>query len=54
MSLFPSSSLSRHISTSSTKFRDVVDRKLMLKSMPKEDQGTAGEKAVDIDTLITG
>lgn len=28
------------------------DRKEMLASMPAKDEGTAGEKSVDIDTLL--
>ncbi|KAH8310428.1 hypothetical protein KR044_001328 [Drosophila immigrans] len=32
--------------------RKVEDRKEMLASMPAKDEGTMGEKSVDIDTLI--
>ncbi|XP_060646626.1 LOW QUALITY PROTEIN: small ribosomal subunit protein uS11m [Drosophila sulfurigaster albostrigata] len=32
--------------------RKVEDRKEMLASMPAKDEGTLGEKSVDIDTLI--
>ncbi|KAH8359108.1 hypothetical protein KR093_004295 [Drosophila rubida] len=32
--------------------RKVEDRKEMLASMPAKDEGTIGEKSVDIDTLI--
>lgn len=28
------------------------DRKEMLASMPAKDEGTAGEKSIDIDTLL--
>lgn len=43
----------RGLFTSGTQHRDVDDRKLMLKSMPVGDEGTAGENSVDIDSLIT-
>lgn len=42
----------RTISTSSTFFRDVVDRKEMLRSLPATDEGTVGEKNVAVDSLI--
>lgn len=32
--------------------RDVVDRKEMLRSLPKIDEGTAGEKAGEMDILL--
>lgn len=32
--------------------RKAEDRKEMLASMPAKDEGTAGEKSVDIDTLL--
>lgn len=44
---------SRGLFTSGTQHREVDDRKLMLKSMPVVDEGTAGESSVDIDSLIT-
>ncbi|KAF7278835.1 mitochondrial ribosomal protein S11 [Rhynchophorus ferrugineus] len=43
---------SRTICISSTYCRDVTDRKEMLKSMPVIDEGTAGEKSLDMDLLI--
>lgn len=42
----------RPISLTVPQFRDVVDRKEMLKSMPAIDEGTAGEKAQGIDSLL--
>lgn len=42
----------RTISLTVPHFRDVVDRKEMLKSMPAIDEGTAGEKAQGIDSLL--
>lgn len=30
----------------------VEDRKEMLASLPAKDEGTAGERSIDIDTLI--
>ncbi|CAH0550559.1 unnamed protein product [Brassicogethes aeneus] len=38
--------------TSAANLRDVTDRREMLRSMPAADEGTAGEKAVDVDSLI--
>lgn len=35
-----------------TALRKAEDRKEMLASMPAKDEGTAGEKSVDIDTLL--
>lgn len=32
--------------------RKVEDRKGMMASMPEKDEGTSGEKSIDIDTLI--
>lgn len=32
--------------------RKAEDRKEMLASLPAKDEGTAGEKSVDIDTLL--
>lgn len=43
----------RNFTITQRKLREVEDRKEMLKSMPKKDEGTAGERLVDIDTLIT-
>ncbi|XP_063918905.1 small ribosomal subunit protein uS11-like [Zophobas morio] len=34
------------------RFRDVIDRKEMLRSVPKMDEGSVGEKVLDVDTLI--
>lgn len=31
----------------------VEDRKQMLASLPGKDEGTVGERAIDIDSLIT-
>lgn len=42
----------RSISTSVKLLRDVEDRRLMLRSLPTKDEGTAGEKSVDIDSLM--
>ncbi|TMW45450.1 hypothetical protein DOY81_009467 [Sarcophaga bullata] len=36
----------------STTLKKAEDRKEMLASMPAKDEGTAGEKSVDIDTLL--
>lgn len=33
-------------------WRKAEDRKEMLASLPAKDEGTVGEKTVDIDTLI--
>lgn len=46
------SPLSRSICTTSILRRDVEDRREMLRSMPAPDEGTIGEKAVDIDRLL--
>lgn len=43
----------RSFSVTQFKQREVEDRKEMLKSMPRKDEGTAGEKLLDIDTMIT-
>lgn len=43
---------SRTISTTLTNYRDVVDRREMLRSVPTKDEGTVGEKTVDIDSTI--
>ncbi|KAK5648300.1 hypothetical protein RI129_003192 [Pyrocoelia pectoralis] len=40
------------ITTTAVKFREVEDRRLMLRSLPAPDEGTAGEKAVDIDSQL--
>lgn len=42
-------SASLHISSVMKK---AEDRKEMLASMPAKDEGTAGEKSIDIDTLL--
>ncbi|CAH2005783.1 unnamed protein product [Acanthoscelides obtectus] len=39
------------LSVSSVQCREVTDRREMLRSVPTLDEGTAGEKAVDIDSL---
>lgn len=39
----------RTLFTATTRFREVVDRKEMLKTVPKLDEGTQGEQSVDID-----
>lgn len=43
----------RNIAVTHLKLRQVDDRKEMLKSLPKKDEGTAGEQLMDIDTIIT-
>uniref|UniRef100_A0A1Y1NEB2 28S ribosomal protein S11, mitochondrial n=2 Tax=Photinus pyralis TaxID=7054 RepID=A0A1Y1NEB2_PHOPY len=40
------------ISTTAIHCREVEDRRLMLRSMPALDEGTVGEKAIDIDTQL--
>ncbi|XP_017779298.1 PREDICTED: 30S ribosomal protein S11 [Nicrophorus vespilloides] len=40
------------LSTTAAKCRQVEDRREMLKSLPAIDEGTSGEKAVDIDSMI--
>lgn len=40
----------RCICTSYIRNRDVIDRKEMLRSLPALDEGTVGEKTVDIDS----
>ncbi|XP_022920103.2 uncharacterized protein [Onthophagus taurus] len=42
----------RTISLSNALKREVEDRKEMYKSLPVQDEGTTGEKAIDIDALI--
>lgn len=42
----------RPISSTAPLLRDVDDRKEMLRSMPAMDEGTAGEKSLDIDSII--
>lgn len=42
----------RSICTSYVRNRDVIDRKEMLRSLPALDEGTVGEKAVDIDSTF--
>nr|UVJ69100.1 RPS11 [Pagiophloeus tsushimanus] len=44
----------RNICISAAQCRDVVDRKEMLKSHPASDEGTAGERSVNLDSLIQG
>lgn len=36
----------------SSALHKVEDRKEMLASLPAKDEGTAGEKSIDIDTLM--
>lgn len=43
----------RNLSLTAARLREVEDRKEMLKSLPTKDEGTAGEKVLDIDTMIT-
>lgn len=40
----------RNISKTAITNRDVINRKEMLKSLPAMDEGTVGEKAIDIDS----
>lgn len=42
----------RGLSTSLKLLREVEDRRLMLRSVPTKDEGTAGERSVDIDSLM--
>jgi len=42
----------RYLFTSQTTFREALDRKEMMKSLPTADEGTAGEANKDIDTKI--
>lgn len=42
--------LSKNICLSAIRSRDVVDKKLMLRSLPATDEGTIGEKAIDLDS----
>lgn len=42
----------RNISTTTATCREVDDRREMLRSLPAPDEGTAGERAVDIDARI--
>lgn len=42
----------RTLFTSVTRYK-AEDRREMLASMPAKDEGTEGEKALDIDQLIT-
>ncbi|XP_030748451.1 uncharacterized protein LOC115876704 [Sitophilus oryzae] len=44
----------RTVFTTGVNFREVTDRKEMLKSLPVADEGTAGEKSIDVDSLIQG
>lgn len=50
--LHPQSSV-RSLFLTQNKLREVEDRKIMLKSAGTKDEGTAGEKLLDIDTMIT-
>lgn len=43
----------RNFTVTQLKLREVDDRKEMLRSLPKKDEGTAGERLLDIDTMIT-
>ncbi|XP_057656529.1 28S ribosomal protein S11, mitochondrial [Diorhabda carinulata] len=43
----------RCLFTSTVYHRTVIDRKEMLRSLPKEDEGTHGEKSVDIDAVLS-
>lgn len=43
---------SNKIFTSALLNRDVIDRKEMLRSLPKVDEGTVGEKSIDIDLMF--
>lgn len=42
----------RAISITTTKHREVVNRKEMLKTVPKLDEGTVGERSADVDSII--
>ncbi|KAL3288794.1 hypothetical protein HHI36_003228 [Cryptolaemus montrouzieri] len=42
----------RFLHKSAPSMRDVVDRKEMLRSLPKPDEGTTGEKAEEMDLLM--
>lgn len=42
----------RNIYFTTAKCREVDDRKEMYRSLPAADEGTAGEKAADIDSLL--
>merc|ERR1711915_570016 len=46
--------LRRPFHTTLTKFRDVDNRKLMLASMPKQDQGTEGEADMGVNERDKG
>lgn len=41
---------SKNISLSAIRTREIVDKKVMLRSLPATDEGTIGEKAVDLDS----
>jgi len=45
-------SVTRSMFTSATLFRDVIDRKEMLRSLPVTDEGTVGEKTAAVDSVI--
>lgn len=51
-SLVQASGHSRGISTTIPQFREVTDRREMLRSVPKLDEGSAGEKAAEVDYFI--
>ncbi|XP_060516367.1 small ribosomal subunit protein uS11-like [Cylas formicarius] len=42
----------RSFQISASNFREVIDRKEMLKSLPRADDGTVGENNIDVDSLI--
>lgn len=42
----------RNIFTNQIMLREVDDRKEMLRSLPAMDEGTAGEKALEVDSII--
>ncbi|CAG9813545.1 unnamed protein product [Phaedon cochleariae] len=42
----------RSFYTSTFKYREVVNRKEMLKSVPAVDEGAIGEKSIDVDSMI--
>ncbi|KAJ8973069.1 hypothetical protein NQ317_004406 [Molorchus minor] len=46
------SNIVRAIHSSSQNCREVTDRKQMLRSLPTADEGTAGEKVLDVDSIL--
>lgn len=42
----------RTLTTTVPKFREITDRKEMLRSLPKADDGSAGEKAIEVDYFV--